>query len=567
MKKYLFLFAALVSLTFVSCEDSGDGTVDGAIELASPTPSASTDLATATITWSAISKCEGYAYSLDEGDDKEVDATVLSAQFSSLSSGNHSFTIRALGDDIDTEDSQDRTIYFDIDPALPAPVVNFEVNSLSSLTISWSAVASAEGYNYKFNDANDWTSTTELSAQFDNLNEDVKYSFEIYAIGNGSTTADSGSTKITVSTQDTSVGLWVRMQNGESHELIEGATDIYEATIACNATDSFTILIEGDSYGFTPYSGNGGIGTVQNIYATVPYYNDKSGGYDNVYYVEKSVGQLSTIGENEGQNLWINITEGGEFTAKVDLSYSDGTPRYRIDLVKDTDNILLEQNFDLMVYGGEWVQYSSGRYASGKDRDLISNNIDGTEVATATASYTTLGMWITKDDYTEAYLANRDMTGWYIDECFEFPGYFRLSTSSTTTTYFGVLKTPTLAKLTNTADIQFSFDGVRFASEGDIKVYVVQGGGTLTNVNVDIEGNGTPTPITVDTDDNGNSYFMITSTHCPKHGNADPKPWSSFTATISGATSATQVVWDCSYDTTVASSTVRLCIDNILITK
>ncbi len=568
MKKYLFLFAALLSLTFVGCEDATeDATADGAIELAAPTPVATTSLASATITWSAIAKCAGYSYSLDGGDQTEVDATILTASFSSLSSGEHSFSIKAMGDDIDTTDSQARTITFSIDPALAAPTVTYEVNSISSVTIAWSAIASAEGYNYKFNGAADWSSTNDLSVTFNDLSGSEKYSFEIYAVGDGISSTDSTTTTITISTQDTSVGVWVKMQNGTSYELTETSTDIYESTIPCSATDLFTILIEGQTYGFTPYSGNGGLGTVQNVYSTLPYSNDKVGGY-NTYYIEKSVGRLSTTGENEGQNLWINMSQEGEFTAKVDLSYEDQTPRYRIDWVKDTSSVVLEQNFDLMVWGGEWVQYSSGRYiSSSADRDMISNNIDGTEVASATAAYTALGMWITKDDYTDAYLANRDMTGWYVDECYEFPGYFRLSTSSSTTTYFGVLKTPTLAKLTGSTDVKFSFDAVRFASEGDLKICVL-GAGTLSNVTVDIEGNGSPVSVDVLTDEDNNSYFLLTSTHCPKHGNSEaPKPWSTFSATITGATSATQVMWDSSVDASVASSTVRLCIDNILITK
>lgn len=190
--------------------------------------------------------------------------------------------------------------------------------------------------------------------------------------------------------------------------------------------------------------------------------------------------------------------------------------------------------------------------------------IDGTEPATATASYTTFGINISSDkDAAPAYLANRGLTDWGIKYCYEFPGYVRLSNSASgSNMYYGVLTTPKLSKLTAASTVTVTFDAVRFASEHDIPVKVLNAG-TIASAQVVVEGSGSAASIAPES---GGKSINITSAHCPKHGNEALKKWSNFSITIEGATAETQICWD----TTGAGSTSangRICLDNIVVRK
>ena len=216
------------------------------------------------------------------------------------------------------------------------------------------------------------------------------------------------------------------------------------------------------------------------------------------------------------------------------------------------------------VYGGDWIQ--TGKVAS-SGRKLASTSpaaIDGTEPATATASYTTFGINISSDkDAAPAYLANRGLTDWGIKYCYEFPGYVRLSNSASgSNMYYGVLTTPKLSKLTAASIVTVTFDAVRFASEHDIPVKVLNAG-TIASAQVVVEGSGSAASIAPES---GGKSINITSAHCPKHGNEALKKWSNFSITIEGATAETQICWD----TTGAGSTSangRICLDNIVVRK
>ena len=149
-----------------------------------------------------------------------------------------------------------------------------------------------------------------------------------------------------------------------------------------------------------------------------------------------------------------------------------------------------------MVYGGDWIQ--TGKVAS-SGRKLASTSpaaIDGTEPATATASYTTFGINISSDkDAAPAYLANRGLTDWGIKYCYEFPGYVRLSNSASgSNMYYGVLTTPKLSKLTAASTVTVTFDAVRFASEHDIPVKGLNAG-TIASAQVVVEGSGSAASI------------------------------------------------------------------------
>lgn len=373
------------------------------------------------------------------------------------------------------------------------------------------------------------------------------------------------SEKITLPFQliDTSEGVWARTSDGSLSELKESESGIYAATIACKASDDITILIENTPYGFTSYSGNGGVGTVNSVYATAPFYTYPTA----VYYVRESLGQMTAKTEDADINkFWVNVSGSTcKIDVKIDCTNTDQIPRYYLKLVENEDpSIILEQYFDLMVYGGDWIQTGKEASSGRKPASTSPAAIDGTEPATTTASYTTFGINISSDkDAAPAYLANRGLTDWSIKYCYEFPGYVRLSnTASGTNIYYGVLTTPKLSKLTAASTVTVTFDAVRFASEHDIPVKILNAG-TIASAQVTIEGSGSATSIVPESD---NKSINITSAHCPKHGNEALKKWSNFSITIEGATAETQISWD----TTGAGTTSangRICLDNIVVKK
>ena len=566
MKKLLLFPCLLLALGLSSCESSDDEIMS--IELVSPKKLAvTTELATASFKWDAVAKAEGYAYALDNSTEyTTIDAATTTLKLTRLSRGSHTFRIYAVGNQEHTTDSAERTVDFDIDPTLPTPAPSCtRGESADEVVVTWQAVKGAIGYAYKFNDETQWTEVGAdvLKITKSGFDPEAKNTFTIYAKGQLPDSEDSEELTLSFQLIDTSEGVWARTSDGSLYELKESESGIYTAAITCKASDDITILIENTPYGFTAYSGNGGIGTVNSVYATVPFYTYPAA----VYYVRESLGQMTAKTEDADINkFWVNVSGSTcKIDVEIDCTNADKTPRYRLKLVENEDpSIILEQYFDLMVYGGDWIQ--TGKVAS-SGRKLASTSpaaIDGTEPATATASYTTFGINISSDkDAAPAYLANRGLTDWGIKYCYEFPGYVRLSNSASgSNMYYGVLTTPKLSKLTAASIVTVTFDAVRFASEHDIPVKVLNAG-TIASAQVVVEGSGSAASIAPES---GGKSINITSAHCPKHGNEALKKWSNFSITIEGATAETQICWD----TTGAGSTSatgRICLDNIVVRK
>ena len=332
--------------------------------------------------------------------------------------------------------------------------------------------------------------------------------------------------------------------------------DIFEGKVAVPAKSGFTVEINKVAYGFAPYSGNGGVGTVNNDRACVPFYTYPAA----EYYVRRSLGRMASDPLNK---FWINLTADARIDLRIDCTQDPF--RYDLQLVEaDDPALILAQYFDLMVYGGDWIQAGknakSGRMGQSTDTALI----DGTEPGEKEASYTTFGAKIASEgEASPAYLANRGLTGWGIAHCFEFPGYIRLSnTANSSGNMYGILTTPKLTALSGPTSITLTFDAVRFASTSDIPVKVLAAG-TIKTASVRIEEGTAETAITPAAD--GQS-IAITSTHCPKHANDDFKKWSCFTLTIDGATAETQIRWDTT-GVGAESKDGRICLDNIAIRK
>lgn len=561
MKK-IFIFAALIAtFCLTSCKSTEE--VDTSIELASPKPTVTTKLATVTVKWAAIPKAAGYAYRVGEsGEFTEIEAAKTSVTVSSLSKGDYNFYIYAVGNLDHTTDSKVRQISFSVDPMLPAPEVSFKVGAESGTAVmSWDAVEGAVGYGYKFNSDADWTMVDDqvLTVTKTGLDSEADNTFYIYAVGEDPYSQDSPQTTLPFKLLDTSEGVWVKTDKGGLTELT-AAEGIYTATVTCGATENFVVMIENTTYGFTAFTGNGGVGTVNHLKASAPFYN---GG---VYYVRESVGRMTS--EGTLNKFWVNTGVAGSFSIKIDLTNADAIPRYYIKWDETIDSkIVLAQYFDLFSYGGDWVNYFKGTASgtTGTGKDAATDNCDGTEDGTqGILAGTGLGKNIASSaDASPAYIANRNLTGWDITNGFEFPGYIRLSNSkSGTTNLYGEMTTPKLSALTAATNVTLTFDALRFASTEDIKVAII-GGGTFAAVKVRVEGSGSEGSIAPAAD---NMSFAITSAHTPKHANSvAPKPWSNFTVSISGATANTQIKWDCT--TASTSSEGRICFDNIIVKK
>ena len=563
MKKYLIFPILSLFIALAGCETTDDEAMT--IELASPKLKVTTELATATVTWDAIAKTAGYAYALDQSTEYvQLAADVTSVTLTQLAKGPHTFRIKAVGNLEHTTDSAERTIDFEIDPTLETPKPSYvKGEAMGSVTISWEEVKGAAGYAYKLDDDASWTNVGAdvLSIVKEGLDVEQTHTFTMYAVGQLPDSSDSEEASLSFKLVDTSEGVWIRMDNGELYETTESETGIFTATIPCKASDSFDVLIQNATYGFTSYSGNGGVGTVNNTQACVPFYNYPTA----TYYVRQSLGQMTAkVDDSPINKFWINMDAACEINVRIDCTQE--TPRYKLQLVEAEDpSLVLAQYFDLMVLGGDWIQTGklaqSGRKITATDDTAVLN---GTEPGDVGASYTDFGAEIVSNTTASLeYLANRDLTDWGIAYCYEYPGYMRLSnTSKTATPYYGILTTPKLATLTSTSTITLTFDAVRFATTTNIPVKVL-GAGTITAASVQIEGSSSQTAITPASD--GKS-IEITSVHCPKHGNEELKAWSNFTVTIEGATAETQISWD---TTGVGESSKdgRICLDNIVIRK
>ena len=340
---------------------------------------------------------------------------------------------------------------------------------------------------------------------------------------------------------------------------------IFEGEITVPAQGTFVITINKVEYGYVSYSGNGGVGTVNALTAAVPFYSlDASAGRG--FSCKQAVGQMQTI-EEGGNTFWTNLPEAGTLLVRVDATNADSIPRYYLQLVEAEDpNLILEQNFDLFVFGGNYTEAATGTAAPNQN----ANEIDGTEPGTKDGSKATdtgVEIWsnaVTETSYimaSEAYIRNRDMEGWEVVNVAEQPGAVRLNKSATTShKYSGYLLTPPLTKLNAATTITVETDMARFAADGDIWI-TVEGAGTLTDAAVNVNGAVAPTSYPV-----SGSSFIVTNEMCSKYANSEkPKPWTHVTLTVTGATAETRIRFD---GTKGENSSVGRCLfDNIKITK
>ena len=213
MKKLLLFPCLLLALGLSSCESSDDEVMS--IELVSPKKLAvTTELATASFKWDAVTKAEGYAYALDN-----------STEYT-------------------TVDAAERTVDFDIDPTLPTPAPSCtRGESADEVVVTWQAVKGAIGYAYKFNDETQWTEVGAdvLKITKSGFDPEAKNTFTIYAKGQLPDSEDSEELTLPFQLIDTSEGVWARTSDGSLYELKESESGIYTAAITCKASDALRV--------------------------------------------------------------------------------------------------------------------------------------------------------------------------------------------------------------------------------------------------------------------------------------------------------------------------------------
>lgn len=546
MKKIALLPCLMLVLFLSACSD--DDAADTSIELACPRLTHKVTDNQLTVNWTAIEKTEGYACRLNDEPYTTVGPEVLTFT-GKLHQGANVFMIYAVGNNAHTTDSAVRTLEVEFDCTLPKPEVTVQTES-GVTTFSWKAVSRAEGYAYKIDNDPDFTrlGAEVLSVEKRGLSGG-EHVFRIYALGNGDDSMDSPVQELAFSIVDTSHGLFVQKTSGAIIALAEAEAKVYKATVECAAQDSFLILIDDVKHGFTAFSGNGGVGRVNSLMAAAPFYNGVE------YDVRESLGQLTDQPQDGLNALYVNTDKECRVEVTVYCNYADGVPRYRMKLLESDPSVVLAQYFDLMVYGGDWPNYQPGTGF----KETVGEGVDGTAPGRkAEGTGTAYGAEIisTADAGVETYLENRNLTGWTAEYVYEFPGCIRLC-NSTPKTAVGVLVTPKLTALTGPATVTATFDGMRFASEGDIIVSVLNAG-AIASVRVNVDGKSM---VDIPVEADGKS-FIINKTHGTKYANAAIKSWSGFSFEITGATDQTQIRWE-----SAVGSAGRYMLDNIVVRK
>ncbi len=334
---------------------------------------------------------------------------------------------------------------------------------------------------------------------------------------------------------------------------------VFEAVVDAPASGEFTVTVNGEQYGFMPYSGNGGVGSFTGkegiAYPAVGLNAEQTGTRPLSYSVSKAVGRMLKISEG-GSRFWCATGAAGKLLVRIDLSGEDGIPRYYFR-IPEPENVILHESFDLFAYSGDYMKPANGCAVA-----LTPDVADGTEPGEMQAWNMTNAQGANKNevgyqktwyDYptqktgkvlaSEAYIRNRDMSGWKILNCGEKVGAIQLSVSGTDT--FGVLETPSLSALEGTSDVTLEIDIARFSTSSKNKIAIRIGGkGTFLSGEVTVDGKDSKT-----LDVSGNEYqFGYEADVCPpskSNGTLD-KPVSHFKFRIGGAGPETSVIVDSS---------------------
>ena len=209
MVKYLHelqgLYGDLTGNTLAVDEDALLDALESAMVLSAPTDFAASDTTpnTVTISWLEDADAEGYEYQIDDGAWVEVD--VAEAELTGLTySTTYKIRVKAIGDDESFVDSPESEEYSFTTAALivldaPANLTATEVGE-NYVTVTWSAVANAAGYEVAVGETTDTVTAETLTYQFTSLNVNAYYTFSVKAVGDSVTYDDSPESEVTETT-------------------------------------------------------------------------------------------------------------------------------------------------------------------------------------------------------------------------------------------------------------------------------------------------------------------------------------------------------------------------------
>lgn len=362
--------------------------------------------------------------------------------------------------------------------------------------------------------------------------------------------------------------------NGRSTNLKQPDKSVmfFTGEVDLPAKSTFTISNNGVQYGYTSFSGNGGVGELEehpNMASPAKMFSLTT--YKK--YAYKAIGRMTEM-EDGGNAFWTNMSKDCKVKVTADFTATDGIPRYRFDIVETDPNVILRENFELFVAGGYYWVCGSNDMAKGPGYE---NNdpavIDGTEPVIqdkigytegGTLMLTSPGIEPTESSNPcEAYIKNRDLAGWSYERVYEHALAIRVGKSSKSyiTTY---LTTPEFSALTAGSTISVEVILSRMGGGADPISVGVIGSGSISGASYSIHTGASNV-------DAGSKItageFMADAEVCPVIANADrDKPVTTVTLTINNAGPDTRIsVYPCKENTNISDS--RFYCHGITITK
>jgi len=352
----------------------------------------------------------------------------------------------------------------------------------------------------------------------------------------------------------------------------EKDVEFFEGTVDMPATGSFKINISGTDYGFTSYSGAGGIGTVNNMMSAIPFYN-MTAEMTYKFTADKAFGQMTPVADG-GNAFWLNMAAAAKVKVSVDLTLEGGAPRYRFEKVANDSKVVFYEGFDLSVWGGMYQAPVKGTSVSG-DISLLDGSEPGTQSgASTTANGIDNFCWPasipldgTEKTLSDKLIQNWGLQDWTFKKAFLSVGHLRVT--STATNAYSYTLTPKFTKLTAPTTVTISLDAWNFAALVTNLSFKVVGAGKFTKAVVtNTEGYnqtftaGTTATLTEDTF--VPDAQMIVK---PANNNVVNKVIAHIELTVEGATSETQFWMGTGTEPIASTKDARVCIDYIKVTK
>ena len=334
------------------------------------------------------------------------------------------------------------------------------------------------------------------------------------------------------------------------------------------AKSSFDVTVDDVVYGFVSYSGAGGLGTCNNVYSALPWYNQsgaktKKSSVD--YFVGRSAGSMTSEG---GMKFWTNLSSAATAHFRIDLS---GTvPVYYMELVRQADpSVVFHEDFDLCVCGGDYMVAIAGTQNDATKTGYEAGKKNGT-TANQPGCVFDYPLTVEPSDATPVasagYIASRGLSGWEFKYAGERPGALQLCSGGIS----GYMITPGFSSLTASTDVTITIDIARFSStsKDPIKL-ILLGDGTFTDGSVSVEayeaagkGAASKSYPSIGSD----TFSIADDDFCPHslaNDNAD-KPHSFFTLHATGVTSGTRLKIDAKK---AGSNAPRCFVYDIKVTK